>query len=257
MSRLSWQAAAPWVLPSATLAVLLALWQSAASAGMLPATVPAPTAIAVELVTNRAIYWYHLVPTALTAISGYLLAIGIALAAALTVHHVRSLELAVLSLGSCIDSIPIIALAPVLTIWMGVALPTRITLAMIICLFPLLATALRGLHAPSDAARALFRVLAASSWQQFRKLTFPAALPYFFHGLKIAAPLAVLGTLVGEWTGAEQGLGVLMTGAMLNLEILQLWGSVCVTCALASLLYGVVALIEYFALRGRPAGEAE
>ncbi len=243
---LVWQRNAPWVLPATTGLGLLALWQGAAALKLLPIIVPGPVAVLGELTENFPIFWANLVPTALTAFAGFCAALVIALLTALIVQRVRAWETTALTLGSAIDSIPLIALAPAFTIWFGVALPTRILLATIVCLFPLLASGLRGLHAPSAVTQELFRVLAASSWQRFRLLTLPAALPFWFHGMKTAAPLAVLGALVGEWTGAETGLGVQMTSAMLNLDILTLWGAVVTTCVFAALCYGVLALIEQF-----------
>lgn len=248
-----WQRAAPWLLPAATGAGLLAIWQSAAALRLLPVIVPGPLAVLRELLNNFSIFWANLVPTALTALAGFCSALVIALLIALLVQRARRIEMAALTLGSAIDSIPLIALAPAFTIWFGVALPTRVLLATIVCLFPLLASGLRGLHAPAAVSQELFRVLAASPWQRFRLLTLPAALPFWFHGMKTAAPLAVLGALVGEWTGAEAGLGVQMTSAMLNLDIPTLWGAVVTTCVFAALCYGAIALIE----RMLPAGIAD
>jgi ABC-type nitrate/sulfonate/bicarbonate transport system permease component len=96
-------------------------------------------------------------------------------------------------------------------------------------------------------------VLAASPWQRFRMLALPNALPYLFIGLKIAAPLAVLGALVAEWTGAEWGLGVFMINAMFGLRIDQLWSAVALACAMSSGAYGLVCLFEFLAI---PPGQA-
>ncbi len=99
-------------------------------------------------------------------------------------------------------------------------------------------------------------MLAASPLQRFRLLALPNALPYVFVGLKVAAPLAVLGALVAEWTGAEWGLGVFMINAMFGLRVDQLWSAVALACAMSSGAYGLVCLFEYLSIAPGHAGDA-
>jgi ABC-type nitrate/sulfonate/bicarbonate transport system permease component len=187
----------------------------------------------------------------LTATIGYLAAATTALVVGFLVYSAPRIENSVLTVGAVVDSIPMIAVAPILIIWMGLSLSTRITITAVICLFPILISMIQGLKAQPRNTPELFTVLAATTFQRFRLLALPNALPYIFVGLKIAAPLAVLGALVAEWTGAEWGLGVFMINAMFGLRADQLWSAVLLACAMSSGAYGLVCLFEYLSLDPR------
>jgi ABC-type nitrate/sulfonate/bicarbonate transport system permease component len=232
------------LLPAATMLGLLVLFQLAVRAGLTPPTLVAPTDIARGVAGTAGLLWFHLEPTLLVAVTGFLVALGLALAIAALVYVVKPLEATVMTIGTVIDSIPMIAIAPVLVIWMGLTLPMRITITTIICLFPIFISVLQGLKSPPATAEELFANLAATPLQRFRLLAIPYALPYLFVGLKIAAPLAILGALIAEWTGAERGLGVYMLNAMFGLRVVELWSGVVVACAVSAGAYLLVSLFE-------------
>jgi ABC-type nitrate/sulfonate/bicarbonate transport system permease component len=225
-------------------AAVLALWEAAVGAHWAPGTVAPPSDIARAVVADWPLLWFHLEPTLLTAMSGLLAACAIALLLALLVYAVAWVETTVVALANLVDSVPIIALAPVLTIWIGLSLTMRVTITTIICLFPILISLVQGLKSAPATANEFFTVLAASPLQRFRMLAFPYALPYLFVGLKIAAPISVFGALVAEWTGAERGLGVLMTNAMSGFLVVRLWASIAVACALSAGFYLLVCAFE-------------
>ena len=232
------------LLPAGTLFAFLLAFQIAVDARWTPATLASPTQIARGVYGSAGLLWYHLEPTLLVAVTGFLCAVLIALAIAALVYVVKPLEATVMTIGTVIDSIPMIAIAPVLVIWMGLTLPMRITITTIICLFPVFISVLQGLKSPPATAEELFVNLAATPLQRFRLLGFPYALPYLFVGLKIAAPLAILGALIAEWTGAERGLGVYMLNAMFGLKTVELWSGVFVACAVSASAYLLVSLFE-------------
>jgi ABC-type nitrate/sulfonate/bicarbonate transport system permease component len=236
------------LLPAAALAGFAALWEAAVRAGITPATIAAPSRVARAIAAQWDTLWFHIEPTLLTATVGYLAALVTALLLGFVVHSMRRIETSVLTAGAVIDSIPIIAIAPILIIWMGLSLSTRITITAIICFFPMLVSVIQGLSRQPRNAQELFTVLAATKLQRFRLLALPNALPVIFVGLKIAAPLAVLGALVAEWTGAEWGLGVFMVNAMFGLRIEQLWSSVVLACLMSTGAYGLVSLFEYLSI---------
>jgi ABC-type nitrate/sulfonate/bicarbonate transport system permease component len=221
-------------------AAVLALWETAVGAHWAPGTIAPPSAIARAVIADWPLLWFHLEPTLLTAISGLLAACAIALLLALLVYAVAWVETTVVALANLVDSVPIIALAPVLTIWIGLSLTMRVTITTIICLFPILISLVQGLKSAPATANELFTVLAASPLQRFRMLAFPYALPYLFVGLKIAAPISVF----AEWTGAERGLGVFMTNAMSGFLVVKLWASIAVACALSAGFYLLVCAFE-------------
>jgi ABC-type nitrate/sulfonate/bicarbonate transport system permease component len=250
-------AAVQAALPFAVVVILVVLFQAAAVAGALPPTIAGPGKIMATLIADHRTIWFHVEPTLLTASTGLIIATLVSLGLGFLVYVFKTLEGPVLTVAAVLTSIPMIALAPALVTLMGLSLATRVTITAVICAFPMIVAAVQGLSATSAASKELFTVLAASPWQRFRMLALPTALPYLFLGAKIAAPLSLLGSLIAEWTGAEQGLGVYMLNAMFSLQIPQLWTSVVVACALSMAAYGLIALIEALALPGQSApGEA-
>lgn len=236
------------LLPTGTLLTFLLLFQIAVDARWTPTTLASPTQIAAGVYGSAPLLWYHLEPTLLVAGTGFLCALLIALAVAALVFIIKPLEATVMTIGTVIDSVPMIAIAPVLVIWMGLTLPMRITITTIICLFPIFISVLQGLKSPPETAEELFVNLAATPLQRFRLLGIPYALPYLFVGLKIAAPLAILGALIAEWTGAERGLGVYMLNAMFGLKTVELWSGVFVACAVSAGAYLLVSLFELLSI---------
>jgi len=236
------------VLPASVFALAILAFELAARAGLTPVTIAAPSAVLAGMASHGGLLWYHLEPTLLVAVTGFLLAVLLALALAALVYVVKPLETTVMTIGTVIDSIPMIAIAPVLVIWMGLSLPMRLTITTIICLFPIFISVLQGLKSPPSTANELFTNLAASPLQRFRLLAIPYALPYLFVGLKIAAPLAILGALIAEWTGAERGLGVYMLNAMFGLRVIELWSGVFLACAVSASAYMLVCLFELLSI---------
>ena len=242
-------------LPTGVFAAALMLYEAAVRAHITPATIAAPSAIVGALARDPSLLWYHMEPTLLTAATGFLAALSIALVVAIAAYRYRRMEPILIMMGSVIDSVPMIALAPVLVIWMGLSLPMRITITTIICLFPILISVLQGLKAAPITAEELFTQLAATPFQRFRLLAIPYGLPYLFVGLKIAAPLSILGALIAEWTGVERGLGVFIVNAMFGLRVTQLWTGVFVVCAISASAYLLVCIFEALTLAGRNARE--
>jgi NitT/TauT family transport system permease protein len=147
---------------------------------------------------------YHIVPSIIATIAG--LAISATLAATLAGIGAswRRASGPVMTFGVLVDSTPLIAVAPILIVFVGGGHDAHIIVSATACFFPLLIGMTRGFRAVEGTADELFHVLAASRWQRLIKLALPSALPFIFAGFKIAAPLAVLGTLIAEWMGAER-----------------------------------------------------
>jgi ABC-type nitrate/sulfonate/bicarbonate transport system permease component len=236
----------PWAF--GLLLVLMVEWLVAS--GHAPAGLVRPSEVAKLLLREHGGYLAQLRPTLVVAGWAYLVSLVLALLLGFLVYAFEIFERPVLVAGAVLSSLPIIAIAPILSVWLGLGLSARILITVIICIFPLLLSVIQGLKSASVREQELFAVLAASNWQRFRYLALPGALPYVFVGMKVAAPLAVLGALVAEWNGAETGLGVLMLNAMFGLQITRLWASVVIVCVLSSLAYAYVCVLEGLALPG-------
>lgn len=236
--------------PVLIVAALVAIWQFAKGAGLLPITVPAPIEIAEAFGRSYADLFYHMVPTVLSAALGFALATLIALALGAVATSWRKSEPTILKLGIVVDSIPLIALTPILMVWVGNGLASRIVIATIAALFPLLVGVIQGFKAIDRNVSELFHILAASRWQRLRKLAFPSALPYLFSALKIAAPLSVLGALIAEWVSADRGLGIMMIYALFSFDVPLAWLTILAVCLVATLAYGLVVLAERLVVGG-------
>lgn len=236
--------------PAAIVGALVAIWQGAKMGGLLPITVPAPSEIAEAFGRSWSDLLYHMVPTVLSALAGFVLATLIALALGAVAVSWRRSEATILKLGIVVDSIPLIALTPILMVWLGNGMSSRIVIATIAALFPLLVGVVQGFKAVDRNVSELFHILAASRWQRLRKLAFPSALPYLFSALKIAAPLSVLGALIAEWVSADRGLGIMMIYALFSFDVPLAWLTILAVCFVATLAYGLVALAERIVLGG-------
>src|SRR6202030_2868631 len=148
------------------------------------------------------------------------------------------------NVGGMLNSIPIIATAPLLALWLGTGPQVQIAIAALASQFPMLVGTMQGLQAADARQRELMHVLAGSPVQTLRYLLVPSALPYLFAGFKIAAPSAVLGAITAEWAGADRGVGAMMLYALFSYDTPKVWLSVLLTCLLAGTGFGIWALIE-------------
>ncbi len=230
---------------AAACAVLLVLgWQMLGWLGWLPVVVPAPLAILATVPRSGGAFLLHAGPTLATASTGFLLALVVALMLGVLSSIVRQLGPALSAAGIALDSVPLIAMTPVLTVLLGVGGSARVMIAALACFLPLLLGVLRGAESADRTADELFHVLAASRTTRLRLLLLPSALPFILSAFKIAAPAALLGALVAEWAGAERGLGIMMTYAMFAFDVPQLWLAILGTCALSLALYTAMAGFE-------------
>lgn len=235
--------------PATALAGTVLLLEIAVAMGWTPITIPAPSAVAMEFADSGADLLYHMIPSIIATIAG--LAISAALAATLAGIGAswRRASGPVMTFGVLVDSTPLIAVAPILIVFVGGGMTLHVIVSATACFFPLLIGMTRGFRAVEGTADELFHVLAASRWQRLVKLALPSALPFIFAGFKIAAPLAVLGTLIAEWMGAERGVGIMMIYAMFSFDAPQVWMTIVAVCLMAIGGYGAFALIERVYLR--------
>lgn len=228
--------------------VLLAVglvWVATKSAGLLPITVPAPGAVWNALIEDSGDLVYHSVATIGAALTGYGTAIAVAAALAGLAVSWPTSERPVFTVAILIDSLPLIAVAPILMLWLGNGLLLHVVVAAGAALFPLLVGMIQGFKSTDASMRELFHVLSASRWQTLTRLMLPNALPAIFSALKVAAPLALLGTLIAEWMGTDRGLGTLIIYALFSFNVPLVWLSILTVCALTALSYGLLAIAEH------------
>ncbi len=224
---------------------ILLVWELGSRWLQVPTYImPKPSEIGAALVQHRALLWRNLLVTALEAILGFLAGNGVAILLAIVFVHSRTLEQSLFPLALTIRSIPVVALAPLFLLWFGNGLLPKVIIAALICFFPTLVNMTRGLNSVDRSSLELMYTLAASPWQVFAKLRWPAALPYLLSALKISSAAAVIGALVAEWIGSDRGLGYLVVMSTFEFRIELLWATIAVTSAFAILLFQMVNLLE-------------
>jgi ABC-type nitrate/sulfonate/bicarbonate transport system permease component len=236
------------MLPVAGTAVALLAIELLKRGGHLPVTIPAPSQVWATLIANGRGIGSAVLETVMNAVRGYAVACVVALGAAFVAALVAALRPPIYNIGVGLASIPLIAATPLLAMWLGNGPLTRSLIAGLSSYFPLLVGAMQGFRAYENNHMELFHVYSASRWRIFRSLILPSSLPYLFAGLKLAAPLAVLGSLTAELTGAENGIGVIMLSALFSFDIQLVWLTVLIACALSGAGYGLWALIERLAI---------
>jgi len=235
--------------PVGTAIVTLVLWEWIVSTGITPSSIAAPSEALAAFTEDPGRLWFHIVPTMSSALVGFALATTLAVAVSLiTVIAPRSRGV-VYNAAVVTYSVPLIALAPVLLVWIGNGLSLRITIAAIAGFFPVVVGCIQGFNSPDPSRIELMEQLSASRFQQFRLLTVPEALPYIFAGLKVAAASAVLGAIISEWSGADRGLGLAMINALSGFNPPYLWMIIVASTILTITIYSTVALVERLIIR--------
>jgi len=210
--------------PLAFALLLLVAWQAIVVIGDIPEyLLPAPTAIIATVDRSLAVQF---AVTFIEALAGFIIANVLAFAIATLFVQVRTLEEGLFPIAIAVKTTPIVAIAPLLVIWLGTGWWSKIVAAILICFFPVLVNTVKGLKAADLEYRELFDTLGASRGQEFRKLRIPFCLPYLFSALKISSSLAVVGAIVGEFVGATQGLGYLIVISSAHLETATLFSAI-------------------------------
>ncbi len=233
------------LLPIAAVVGLLVVWEVAVVVfDIKPFIAPAPSMVAKVLAAKFGMLMSNLLPTAIEAVSGFVLGNAAAIAIATAFVYKRTLEEAFFPVAVMINTIPVVAKAPILVLLLGNGMEPKIAIAALICFFPTLVNMTRGLRDVSPQQLELMRILSASPREVFIKLRLKNALPYLFSALKIAASTAVIGAIVGEWIGATSGIGALIIQATYNFDSPLLYATIVVGSAFSATFFGVISWAE-------------
>ena len=197
--------------PLVAFAVLLALWQFGVRAAGIPEYIlPRPTEFLAKLWAERTIITDHAWVTAREIVLGFLMSTAISIPLGFLIVSWRPLERALYPLIVFFQLIPKIAIAPLFVVWFGFGMFPKVLLTFLLCFFPTLVASMTGFRALDERVLYLTKSMGASGWQTFRYVRLPAALTYIFAGLKVSIVFAATGAIVGEFVGANAGLGYLL-----------------------------------------------
>jgi ABC-type nitrate/sulfonate/bicarbonate transport system permease component len=245
----SWSRTKGVVAPLALAAAILVAWEVAVRLLAIPRYVlPAPSQIATEIVVDRKIIFSQLGVTLFEILCGYILSCAVGFCLSILIVYSAAFRRGVLPLVVASQTIPVIAIAPLLVIWFGYNSIPRIIITALVAFFPLTISFVTGLQTIEPAFIDFFRSLKANEVQIFAKLRFPAALPNIFGGLKVASTLAVIGATIGEWVGASAGLGYLMAQDTAQLNTTRVFAALVVLGAFGMAFFGAVGLIERYSM---------
>jgi ABC-type nitrate/sulfonate/bicarbonate transport system permease component len=240
-----------WLLPTALIAAVIGTWQVAASSGALADLlnlesflVPSPAEIAESLRENRSLLLDNAWVTLKEVLLGLACAIATGVMFAVAMRLSETLRLAFYPLLVASQTIPVVAIAPILLVWFGFGIGPKLWIVALICFFPITVNTLDGLSSVDAEATKMMRTLDASRGQILWRVEAPTSLPYFFSGAKIAAAVAVIAALFGEWVGAESGLGVLIREDTARLETARVFAAVTILSLMAVALFALIALAE-------------
>jgi NitT/TauT family transport system permease protein len=233
-------------LPAAlTLIALVAALEIAVSVlGLWPVTLRAPSEIVSEIAGNPGLYWDHTWVTLYEVLVGFAISIVLGLVLAVGIAYSPQLQSTLYPIVLLLQIVPKVAIAPLLVIFMGFGAAPKILIVVLVAFFPIVIDTVVGLRQADRDMLDLVRSLNGSTWQEFTRVRFPNALPFIFGGLKVAITLAVIGAIIGEFVGADSGLGYLMIVANSQLQTEMSYAAVTILSAIGLVLYGLVALAE-------------
>jgi len=224
---------------------ILLLWQFILPKLGVPAYVlPTPSAIAMVMWKTFDVLKDNFFPTAFEALAGFLIGNILACVIATVFVHSQFLKSAYFPLVLLFNTIPVLALSPIIIMIFGLGLAPKIIIASIVCFFPTLVNMLQGLESATPNEYELFRILCATKMEVFWRLRVPNSIPMLFSSLRIASTTAVVGAVVGEWIGSDKGLGALIIQASFNYQSDKLFSALVLCAALAIILYSLVVVIE-------------
>ena len=218
--------------------ILLCLWQLISVLGDFPHYIfPSPQSVWYQLVSHSELLWQHTQITLIEIGLGLLLGFIFGLSSALLLSFspkTSSLLLPVLVIS---QAIPVFAIAPILVLWLGYGMPSKIVMAILIIYFPVTAACYDGLRNTPKAWIDLAKTFNSSPWRLLLNVRLPAALPAFASGFRIAVSVAPIGAVIGEWVGSSEGLGYLMIHANARMQVDLMFAALLILVAISLCLY--------------------
>ena len=218
--------------------ILLCLWQLIGVLGDFPHYIfPSPQSVWYQLVSHSELLWQHTQTTLIEICLGLLLGFLFGLSSALLLSFSPKTSSLLLPILVISQAIPVFAIAPILVLWLGYGMPSKILMAILIIYFPVTAACYDGLRNTPKAWIDLAKTFKTSPWRLLLKVQLPAALPAFASGFRIAVSVAPIGAVIGEWVGSSEGLGYLMIHANARMQVDLMFAALLILVAISLCLY--------------------
>jgi ABC-type nitrate/sulfonate/bicarbonate transport system permease component len=235
------------------LLLLLALWQTVSGLGLVPPyMLPSPLRIVRAMANDFPLLMRHTGVTMLETAVGLLLSLAASFVLALVMDNTAFLRRQIMPILLFTQTVPTIAVAPLLVLWLGYGASPKIALVFITCFFPLTVGLLSGLQSADEDSVQLLKSMGATRRHIYRYLKLPSSLPGFFSGLRIAGSYAVIAAVVAEWLGGNNGLGVYMTRVRKSYSFDKMFAVILLTAALSLVLMRGIEELEKRVVRWKP-----
>ncbi|MBT2755233.1 ABC transporter permease [Mesobacillus foraminis] len=240
-------------LPPVTLImVFIFMWEAGARAVDVSFILPAPSGIIIRLWELKEILFFeHLPATSLIILLGLSISVFLGVGLAIWMHASQAAERAFYPIIISSQMIPIIALAPIFVLWFGYSIWSKVVVTVLITFFPITVSTFDGFRSSSKELKELLLTMGAGKKDIFMKLNVPSALPYFFSGLKVAVTLSVIGAAIGEWLGAQAGLGYFSRRMMTQFDGAGVFAPIVLLSVIGICLFLLVNLLEKYVLKWR------
>ena len=232
-------------LPVIPVAAILLAWQFLSMSGIIPPyMLPSPAQVTAVYLTDFNLLAGHLLVTLIEAMTGLALAVTASFILAVAMDLNRYVKQSMTPVLLLTQTMPVIAIAPLLILWMGYGFAPKITLVFLTCFFPVTIGLLGAFASSDEDALRLLQSMGAKKWQLYFYIKIPQSLPAFFSGLKIAASYSIIGAVVAEWLGGDSGLGVYMIRVRRSYSFDKMFAVIILVSALSLVLIGLVSLLE-------------
>lgn len=237
-------------------AALLGLWEAYARlSGIAPMTLPPPSQVLLSGWRNREGLWDNILPTLRATLFGFAFSLVTAFVLSVLVDFFQPLRRALFPLFIVSQTLPLVAIAPLVVLWFGFGLLPKILLVALVTFFPMLVALTEGYRSVPEEIEALLASMGAGKAKLFLLARLPSALPYFFAGLRISITYAVVGAIFAEYAGAAKGLGIYILNAKNNFRADLVLAAVVASAVLTLVLFGATLVIQRLAMPWARTGE--
>jgi ABC-type nitrate/sulfonate/bicarbonate transport system permease component len=238
-----------------SVAAALAAWELyVLVSGISALVLPAPSRVIGQIAANRELLWANTLPTLQATLTGFAFSLTLAFTLSVLIDFIPKLRRALFPVFVISQTLPLVAIAPLVVLWFGFGLTPKILLVALVTFFPMLIALVDGYDSTEQEIEALLASMGASRAGIFRRARFPSAMPYFFAGLRISITYAVVAAIFAEYVGARSGLGIVILNAKNSFRPDLMLAAVVISSALTLALFGATALMQWIVLGWRQAG---